>query len=115
MTGLTMKLVKNSRGYTMRKKKETEDRRMNENSKMTDREIAELIVPDSSTIPLSDEEVKKVVGKGMEPAVDPKQDKWDRIIDILGDILMAETEIMNLLKRAESRDKYRMDMQYGGC
>ena len=88
---------------------------MKKKSKMTDREIAEILVPDSSTIPLTDEEVKKVVGTGMEHEVDHQQDKWDRIIDILGDILMAETEIMNLLKRAESRDKYRMDMQYGGC
>jgi uncharacterized protein with ParB-like and HNH nuclease domain len=91
----------------MKKKKES--------IKLTDREIAELIVPDSTTKPLSDEEVKKVVGTGIEPEVDPQQDKWDRIIDILGDILMAETEIMNLLKRAESRDKYRMDMQFGSC
>lgn len=99
----------------MKKKKETEDRRMNENSKMTDREIAELLVPDSSTNPLTDEQVKEIIGRGMMPAVDPQLDKWDKILDILGDILMAETEIMNLLKRAESRDKYRMDMQYGGC
>lgn len=91
----------------MKKKKESKP--------MTDREIAELIVPDSSTKPLTEEEVKEIIGRGCVPAVDPQQDKWDRIIDILGDILMAETEIMNLLKRAESRDKYRMDMQYGGC
>lgn len=88
---------------------------MNENSKMTDREIAELLVPDSTTQKLTDEQVKEIIGRGCVPAVDPQQEKWDMIIDILGDILMAETEIMNLLKRAESRDKYRMDMQYGGC
>lgn len=91
----------------MRKKKES--------IKITDREIAELIVPDSSTKPLTDEEVKKIVGRGTEPEVDPQQDKWDRIIDILGDILMAETEIMNLLKRTEARQKFDMDMRYGGC
>lgn len=99
----------------MRKKKETEDRRMNENSKMTDREIAELLVPDSTTKQLTDEEVKEIIGRGCVPAVDTQQEKWDRLLDILGDMLMAQTEIMNLLNRAESRDKYRMDMQYGGC
>ena len=96
------------------RKKDTEDRRMNENSKMTDREIAELLVADSTTVPLSDEQVKEVIGRGCVPAVDPQQEKWDRLLDILGDMLMAQTEIMNLLKRSEARDKYRMDMQYGG-
>lgn len=96
------------------KKRDTEDRRMNENSKMTDREIAELLVPDSTTKPLTDEQVKEIIGRGMMPAVDPQLDKWDKILDILGDILMAQTEIMNILKRTEARDKFRMDMQYGG-
>lgn len=97
----------------MKKRKETEDRRMNEYSKMTDREIAELLVPDSTTQKLTDEQVKEIIGRGMMPAVDPQQDKWDRLLDTLGDMLMAQTEILNILKRTEARDKFRMDMQYG--
>lgn len=96
------------------KKRDTEDRRMNENSKMTDREIAELLVPDSTTKPLTDEQVREIIGRGCVPAVDPQLEKWDRLLDTLGDILMAETEILNILKRSEARDKFRMDMQYGG-
>lgn len=98
----------------MKKNRDTEDRRMNENSKMTDREIAELLVPDSTTQKLTDEQVNEIIGRGMMPAVDPQQDKWDRVLDILGDMLMAQTEILNILKRTEARDKFRMDMQYGG-
>ncbi len=98
----------------MKKNRDTEDRRMNEKSKMTDREIAELLVPDSTTKPLTDEQVKEIIGRGCVPAVDPQQEKWDRIIDILGDMLMVQTEIMTLLRRSEARDKFRMDMQYGG-
>jgi len=96
------------------KKRDTEDRRMNEQSKMTDREIAEVLVPDSTTRPLTDEEVKEILGRGGIPAVDPDQSKWDRVLDLLGDMLMTQTEIMNLLKRSEARDKFRMDMQFGG-
>lgn len=99
----------------MKKKKETEDRRMNENSKMTDREIAELLVPDSTTQKLTDEQVKVIIGRGCVPAVDPQLEKWDRLLDILGDMLMAETEILNILKRSEARQKFDMDMRYGGC
>lgn len=98
----------------MYKNRDTEDRRMNENSKMTDREIAELLVPDSTTKPLTDEQVKEIIGRGCVPAVDLQQEKWDRLLDTLGDILMAQTEILNILKRSEARDKFRMDMQYGG-
>lgn len=98
----------------MKKNRDTEDRRMNENSKMTDREIAEILVPDSTTKPLTDEQVKEIIGRGMMPAVDPQQEKWDRLLDILGDMLMAQTEILNILKRTEARDKFRMDMQFGG-
>lgn len=98
----------------MKKNRDTEDRRMNENSNMTDREIAELLVPDSTTKPLSDEQVKEIIGRGCVPAVDPQQEKWDRLLDTLGDILMAQTEILNILKRSEARDKFRMDMQFGG-
>lgn len=98
----------------MKKNRDTEDRRMNENSKMTDREIAELLVPDSTTKPLTDEQVKEIIGRGCVPAVDLQQEKWDRLLDILGDMLMVQTEIMNLLKRSEARDKFRMDMQFGG-
>lgn len=98
----------------MTKKRDTEDRRMNEKSKMTDREIAELLVSDSTTKPLTDEQVKEIIGRGCVPAVDPQQEKWDRLLDILGDMLMVQTEIMTLLRRSEARDKFRMDMQYGG-
>jgi len=99
----------------MRKKKETEDRRMNEQSKMTDREIAEVLVPDSTTQKLTDEQVKEILGRGGIPGVDPDQSKWDRLLDLLGDMLMAETEILNILKRSEARQKFDMDMRYGGC
>lgn len=99
----------------MRKKKETEDRRMNEQSKMTDREIAEVLVPDSTTQKLTDEQVKEVIGRGCVPAVDPDQSKWDRLLDLLGDMFMTQTEIMNMLKRSEARQKFDMDMKYGGC
>lgn len=88
---------------------------MNENSKMTDREIAEILVPDSTTKPLTDEQVKEIIGRGVVPAVDPNADKWDRLLDTLGDILMAETEILNILKRSEARQKFDLDMRYGGC
>lgn len=94
-------------------KKDTEDRRMNEKSKMTDREIAEILVPDSTTKPLTDEQVKEIIGRGCLPGIDPQLDKWDRLLDTIGDMLMAQTEILNILKRSEARDKFRMDMQYG--
>ena len=82
---------------------------MTKKNRFTKREIAEALIPDSSTKPLTDEEIDKLMGDGMgdDGVVIHLNEEWQQIKSTVLNMYDTQKEILNLLKKMNRRDAIR--------
>lgn len=82
---------------------------MTKKNRLTKREIAEALTPDSSTKPLTDAEIDKFMGDGMgdDGVVIHLNEEWQQIKSTVLNMYDTQKEILSLLKKMNRRDAIR--------